>query len=490
MSGLPRRLRRRLSRRWRSVSFRSGLAAAVVVGTVTALALVALLSLGFLLFVVTDGLTQTNIIDRAEDQLLLGVAPDELRLPLPDAGNVPGPQGLGSHTFWAVLEGDTIVHSAGEVELSVIDAPYNNEAFGVEISVEGAPAETDFGLKSLSDGGWFFAEREVVVADGTRYRVVSAVNGTFTLGSFLRDSLVGLVPVVLIVMTVAGVITSFFTRRALRRVERIRAEVEQITQQSLNRRVPTADAADGIDKLGHTMNDMLERLEASSAQQNQFLADASHELRSPVAGLLAQLEVAAAYPDKVDAATLVPKLRDQAGRLQLLVEDLLFLGRDDVEGQQQVGSPATVDVDALLAAEQVHQRLIHPEVPIEVISTCGAHVSAASRDLERAVRNLVDNAVRHCEQQVTLWTSVADSAVTIHVADDGPGVAAEDAARIFDRFVRLDEARSRDAGGAGLGLAIAKEIATRSGGSLILLADDSPGATFQLTLPLARPTDR
>lgn len=477
-------MRSRISRRWRSVSFRSGLWSALSVGVVSVMAIFVLLLLIFALFVVTDGISQTALLDRAEDQLSLGVEPDDLDLPLFGSIGLDDRAPSGDRAFWAVLEDDVIVGEGGEAVRPVIDAEFTDPGFLVEFEPSDDLSDIA-GLKDADGEEWFLVERAVAGPDGDEYRVVAASNGVFSLLGFARASLPVTVPVVLVLMAVAMVVTSYLMRRALRRVERMRAEVELISQESLDRRVPLVDADDGIDKLAITMNDMLERLQQSSAQQQQFLADASHELRSPVAGLLAQLEVAAAYPDRVDSAVLLPKLRGEAERLQFLVNDLLFLSRADAgEGDGVVEAGPRVAVDELLDDEVEHQRLLDPDVDVSVIARSGAAVLGSRRDLERAIRNLVDNAVRHATTTVEIGSESGGDNLVIFVSDDGQGVPDEQAEHIFDRFIRLDEARSRDSGGSGLGLAITREIARRHGGDAILAESDS-GSRFELGLPVS-----
>lgn len=477
-------LRDRMGRRWRSVSFRSGLLSALSVGVVSLLAFFMLTVLIFILFVLTGAVAETGLVDRAEDQLLLGVEPADLDLESTWDGP-RGRRGDGNDAFWVVLaDSDQILNSDGDVDRAVIEADFSDRDIAVELDVPERPNEM-VGIKTVDDQDWFYFERQVTVPEGTTYRVIAASDGTFSLWRFARSSFPVTIPILLALMGVAMLVTSWLTRRALRRVEHMRAEVELITQQSLDRRVPVVNASDGIEKLAHTMNDMLERLESSTAQQNQFLADASHELRSPVAGLLAQLEVATTYPDKVDTETLLPKLRDQARRLQLLVDDLLFLSRSEVDSGPADDGFTVVGVDGLIAAEVAHQKDIDETVNIVAGDPSGAQVSGNPRDLERALRNLADNAVRHSRSEVRIDARVVGSDVVIRVIDDGPGVAADDAERIFKRFVRLDEARTRDAGGSGLGLAIASEIADNHQGTIQLVASSSPGATFELTLPNA-----
>jgi signal transduction histidine kinase len=474
--------RNRIVRRWRSVSFRSGLWSALAVGIVASLAFLVVMLLVFVLFVLAGGAERVSLVDRAQDQLELGVAPQDLDLEQTLFVDDEGPNGPDSESFWVVLSDGVAANSEGDVIQAVIDAEFSDSDFTFDAG-RNQPGDV-VGLKRIDSQDWFYVERDVQVPDGPAYQVVAAFEGTFSLWAFAKSSFPVTIPILLILMGVAMSVTSWLTRRALRRVERMRAEVEQITQQSLNRRVPVVNASDDIEKLGHTMNDMLGRLEASSAQQTQFLADASHELRSPVAGLLAQLDVATLYPDKVDTTALLPKLRNEAQRLQLLVDDLLFLSRSEARaGSLADGDFTVVDVDHLIGAEVAHQKNIDETVGIVVGNPSGAQVNGNPRDLERALRNLVGNAVRHCHSEVRLGSRLDGHNVVISVSDDGPGVAGEDAERIFTRFVRLDEARTRDAGGSGLGLAIAEEIAQNHGGSISLVKSPTAGATFELALP-------
>jgi len=482
-------IRSRLGRRWRSVSFRSGLLAALSVGIVALLAFFMLTVLVFVLFSVTGAVAETSRVDRAEDQLLLGVDPADLNLEstFDDAGR---PRGEGSNAFWAVLSGDEILNSDGAVDRRLLDAPFTANDVTIEIDAPRRPDDL-VGIKAVGGQEWFYLERTIVAPDGSTYRIVTAYDGTFSLWRFARSSFPVTIPFLVVLMGVAMAVSSWLTRRALRRVEDMRAEVELITQQSLDRRVPTVNASDGIEKLAHTMNDMLGRLESSAAQQTQFLADASHELRSPVAGLLAQLDVATAYPERVDAETLLPKLQREAQRLQALVDDLLFLSRSEaMSGSTAAGSGsglADVDIDELIAAEVASQRDKADGVELVAGAPVGVEVRGLPMDLARALRNLLDNAVRHAEREVRVGARVVDGNVVVQVADDGPGIAAEDAERVFQRFVRLDDARTRDAGGAGLGLALAAEIVSKHQGHLGLVPSVIGGATFELTLPLADP---
>ena len=231
------------------------------------------------------------------------------------------------------------------------------------------------------------------------------------------------------------------------------------------------------------MNAMLDRLEDAAGRQRRFVADASHELQSPLASFRAQLEVSAAHSNDTDWRQTSAALLADSQRMERLVRDLLFLARSD-----EHASPLPrdlVDLDDVVLEEV---RRLRPATGVGV-RLVTENVSAApvpgSRDhLVRLVRNLLENAVRHAVAEVRVELGVTDDVVRLVVSDDGPGVPADDRDRIFDRFIRLDEGRSRGAGGTGLGLAIAAEIARHHGGG-VALADSPAGARFVVTLPAA-----
>ncbi|MER7571044.1 HAMP domain-containing sensor histidine kinase [Streptomyces sp. NPDC126514] len=274
-------------------------------------------------------------------------------------------------------------------------------------------------------------------------------------------------------LAVVGSVTWLVTRRALRPVEGIRREMAEITaSEDLSRRVPEPATHDEVARLARTTNETLSALETSVERQRRFVADASHELRSPIASLRTQLEVAAAHPELLDLDGAV----EDTVRLQRLAADLLLLARLDA-GERPVG--ARVDL-AALAGEEAEGRagvMVRADGPVEVTGSRG--------QLGRVLANLLDNAARHARAAVTVTVRREGDRAVLQVADDGDGVAVADRERIFERFVRLDEARSRDDGGAGLGLAIARDVAERHGGTLTVGDAPTGGALFELRLPLA-----
>lgn len=274
--------------------------------------------------------------------------------------------------------------------------------------------------------------------------------------------------------------TWLVTGRALRPVTRIRAEVEGITTERLDRRVPVPESDDEIAALATTMNGMLDRLDAGAQAQRRFVSDASHELRSPLATIRQHAELAQAHPATTSIGELADVVSEEGLRLQGIVESLLLLARLD-EGVDQHAE--AIDLDDLALAEA--KRLRARGIEVDGAGISAARVSGDPRLVGQLLRNLADNAARHARGRVAIGVTSTGAHAFITVEDDGSGVPAHERERIFERFVRLDEARSRDAGGSGLGLAIVRGIATAESGSVIVDESRWGGARFVVTLPLA-----
>ncbi|MFD7228497.1 ATP-binding protein [Streptomyces sp. NPDC059881] len=337
-------------------------------------------------------------------------------------------------------------------------------------TVDGKTAEYRFAAVRATDS----AGDTVTVYAGVPLTTEQRAVGT------VRDAMLIGLPVLLLVV---GGVTWLVTRRALRPVEGIRAEMAAITaSEDLSRRVPEPDSRDEVARLARTTNETLAALEASVERQRRFVADASHELRSPIASLRTQLEVGAAHPDLLD----VPGAVADTVRLQQLAADLLLLARLDA-GER----PGRARFDAVaMVHEEVARRGAADRLPVDVNVTVAADeavdVVGSRGQLARVLGNLLDNAQRHAsgEVSVTVRREGAER-IVLAVADDGPGVPEAERERIFERFVRLDAARTRDAGGAGLGLAIARDVAHRHGGTLTVSGAPGGGALFELRLPTA-----
>ncbi|MFF0267060.1 sensor histidine kinase [Kribbella sp. NPDC004536] len=282
-----------------------------------------------------------------------------------------------------------------------------------------------------------------------------------------------------LMMVIVGAVTWVVTGRVLAPVTAMRREADEITATELHRRVPETRKGE-IGSLAGTMNRMLDRLQRSHEAQQQFVADAAHELRSPIAGIRQHAEVALAHPSRTTVPELAATVLAEDLRMQHLVDDLLWLGRAGEEHSGLVQLP--VDLDDLLLAEARRLR----SATNLVVTTQGVSAGQVLGDeaaLTRMIENLTNNAARHADSEITLGLAESAGTVVLTVADDGPGIPPADRDRVFDRFVRLDAARSRDTGGAGLGLAIVADIARRHGGTVGLVGS----STFEVRLPNLSP---
>jgi signal transduction histidine kinase len=270
--------------------------------------------------------------------------------------------------------------------------------------------------------------------------------------------------------------------RALRPVERLRQEVETIGGADLSRRVAEPAVPEELGRLAHTMNAMLERVQAAAERQRRFVDDASHELRSPLARIRAELEVDRAHPRSADPTRTADTLLAETATMQRLVDDLLLLARADAPARAE--RPRPVDLDRLV--EEAAARRRSRGAVVDTGGVRPVQVLGQGAELDRAVGNLLDNAVRHAAARTVVTLAEATGAAVLTVADDGPGIPEADRERVFERFVRLDAARSAG-DGVGLGLAIARDVAERHGGALAV-APSTAGARFVLTLPALPPT--
>ncbi|MGR6912780.1 sensor histidine kinase [[Actinomadura] parvosata] len=283
-----------------------------------------------------------------------------------------------------------------------------------------------------------------------------------------------------LVLVIVALLTWAAVSHALRPVERVRAELAEITGRDLSRRVPVPPTGDEIADLAATTNHTLDRLERSAETQRRFVADASHELRSPISALRAQLEMAASYPDETDWPATGTRALAAADRLTGIIDELLMLAKLDAGALTQ---RRVVDLRAV-AEEQLRHREGSP-VPILLRARAAAPVLGSPVQLDRLLTNLLDNATRHALSRIEVEVTVREEQVVVTVTDDGDGIAPQDRERVFERFTRLESARAKDKSGSGLGLPLSREIATAHGGTLTV-ADHAPGARFVAVLPLHR----
>jgi signal transduction histidine kinase len=390
-----------------------------------------------------DDIAHTNQVqlDRVASQLARGVAPDALDVPTGGPGGNPAIRVTGP---------------GGQP----IDVP----ALG--------PGRPDF---PSGHNPIVRAQRVVRTARGTITLVAerSLAEVDRSVDSVTRVLVIG-VP---ILIGLVAALTWWLTGRALRPVEAIRAETTAITGSTIHRRVPEPETDDEIGRLARTMNSMLDRLEDASLRQRRFVSDASHELRSPVAAIRAQLEVALRKSD-ADWPTVAAKVLAEDERLEDAVGELLELAR------AEEGAPleaVDVDLDEIVLDETRRGY----RVPIDTSHVSAGRVRGRTAQLGRAVRNLLDNAARHAQGRVAVTLARDDGNVVLVVDDDGPGVPVAERDRIFERFTRLDESRARDAGGVGLGLSMVRAIVERHAGTVSVGDAPGGGARFVVRLPAA-----
>ncbi|GAA2110483.1 sensor histidine kinase [Actinomadura alba] len=264
--------------------------------------------------------------------------------------------------------------------------------------------------------------------------------------------------------------------RTLAPVDAIRSEFAEITATGLGRRVPVPKNRDEIRSLAETVNDTLDRLESAYEQLRRFTSDASHDLRSPITAMRAQLEEALMYPEDRDWPQTTRAVLEGVDRLQAVVTDLLTLARLDAGEPPR---PVSADLAELVAAE-----LDRYPRKVEIVRALsgGVVVECDRLRLGRLLANLLDNAERHAKSRITATVLAERGTAVLEVLDDGDGVPADMRDVVFQRFARLEASRNRDCGGTGLGLAIARQIAEAHGGTLTI-EESERGARFVLRLP-------
>ena len=333
---------------------------------------------------------------------------------------------------------------------------------------------TDMGAPTWKTGSGYVVAGEQVKAQGKTVTIQgrSSLAPTRQAIATLWHLLLPGVPALLLLV---ALLTWMAVGRALKPVSAIRGKLADITAHDLHQRVPEPDSRDEIAALARTVNATLDRLQTAVEQHKRFVADAAHELRSPLAILRTRLELTA---HRTEAP--VPAALTDVDRIQTLTTDLLLLARLDA-GEP----PRDQEVDlGQVAAEEAAQIRPRPHVTVAMDIATDVLIRGSGDQLRRLVANLVDNAVHHATTTVTVRVTADDSRAVLEVTDDGPGIPREHREIVFDRFTRLDEARDRDRGGSGLGLAIARDIAVAHGGTLSVATTPEPGACLRAVLPV------
>lgn len=457
-----------MRRRFRTagVRFRTTLFATAVVAAVLAAGLAGLLLLARSSF---EASVEKAAVARAESIASLA-AGGALGPDLPTGDDIYATQLVGA-------EGDVQLSSAGFAGFEAL----SDERPG--------PGVTNvYRDRALSDDleerlGYDVEGPTLVVARGTE---TAAGPATVLVAASLdtEDSLDALIdiltPTYPAVLLLVAAVTWWVTGRALRPVEAMRVEADLISHSDLHRRLPVPESEDEVRRLAETMNEMLERLEVAAEEHYRFVADASHELKSPVAAIRTMVEVARTNPAAVDFDTLLDDLLHEDLRLEMLVGDLLTLARADERGLTLRAEE--VDLDDLVR-EEVALVGGRGDVPIDATQVRPVRVNADPDRVRQLLRNLLDNSLRHARSGVWVETARSAGEVVMRVSNDGDPIPTEERGRIFDRFVRLDAGRARDDGGTGLGLSVVQAIAAAHGGTVAAVDPRHEGATFEVRLP-------
>ncbi len=390
-----------------------------------------------------------------------------------EAGNLPGTlAGSGLEIVQVLDEQGRVVSASQNADrLTALLRPDEvRQAVKDPVHVSGSRVAIDSELR-------VWAQR--VTAGGQQFTVVVAEPDEELVSSdaLLRRVLLIGFPLLLLVL---GLIAWRVIGAAMRPVEELRSAAERISGSGRGDRLPVPPSEDEVHALAVTLNSMLDRLDRARERETSFVGDAAHELRSPLASMRMEIDVARRLGE---GGSLADELDEDLRRLDTLVDDLLTLARLDAPGGRLVTAgrvpvrPALHRVAAACRSSRASVRVLPGE---EVAVTMG------EGELDRILANVVGNATRHA-RRVDLSVARREGRGVITVVDDGPGIPSADRERVFERFTRLDEARDRDSGGAGLGLAIVKELVRVRGGELRLGDADGGGLRVDVELPEAAP---
>ena len=477
-------------------------------------ALVATLLLVVTLALVGSGLAthatlRGYLLDRVDEQLR-GVAP--VLAGSTGLGETPtrsrGPQGRGPLPSEFVVQ---VVDESGQVVLGPTSNLVDDEPLPLLPSDPAAEdAEDTFTVGAVSgDGRWRVRSVPVTLADGSSGTLMVAQSLDDVEG--ILDRLVLLLLVIgVVTLAVVGAVGYLLVRGSLRPLQDVERTAAAIAAGDLSERVPEADERTEVGQLAAALNVMLGRVESAFAEREageqaartseermrRFVADASHELRTPLTTIrgFAELYRQGAVSDDDGVRRVVGRIESEAQRMGLLVEDLLLLARLD---QQRPLASEPVDLLDLATEAVESARAVQPDRPVvlEVGSLDGLPVVVGDAPrLRQVLDNLLGNALRHTPEDTRVTVSVstrsgdggAPARVAVEVADEGPGMDADHARRVFERFYRADESRNRTDGGTGLGLAIASSLVQAHGGTLGVDTAPGRGARFRVDLPAER----
>jgi signal transduction histidine kinase len=465
-------------------SGRLGLRARLTLLATGIVAITLAVAAGLLLIVVRHSVLQS--LDESARQQAKDVAA------LARSGRLPDPIPIGAGTAGVQIvdsAGRVTAVSAGADRLTAIIGPadvHRVRVGGVRV-IDGARLGTPDSLRVVGYPSGTDPSATVLVA-------VSEAEATGSVRALAVATVVG-APLLLAAF---ALVCWVLVGRSLQPVSRLRAGAEEIAAAGSadGRRLPVPEAQDEVRRLAVTLNGMLERLESAGAAQRAFVADAAHELRSPLAAIRTQLEVARHHPDSEPWDQTAEGVLADTERLSRLVDDLLLLARADDATTRQSTTGGPVDLRAAVAQVVALPWRVPVTLEPEGVAAEGLTpfplptptIAADDDAVTRILVNLVDNAARHARTTVLLAVRAGGGRVAVTVTDDGPGIPEADRERAFERFTRLDEARSRDDGGTGLGLAIVRRLVSSTRGEVHLdAAPAGHGTTAVVSWPQLEP---
>lgn len=362
-------------------------------------------------------------------------------------------------------EGAEVLSQVGEVD---------EEAMGVARDVWSATNQDDLAviLSFDDDDGEEVFVSGAACVDRARCDTAVVARRAEPLIGFLLGRIGWLIGLPILVAGLAVAVARWMVGRSLRPVEAMRAEAAAITANELDRRIPAPGTGDELEQLAATLNATLGRLQASSQATERFAADAAHELRSPLTGIRAAVELRAGGDELLTDAI------DELDRANRLIDDLLLLARSEASP----AASAEVDLDDLIRHDVATARTAFPAVTFET-ELVPARLRGDPDRLRRVIANLTENAADHCRHRVSVTLAGDGPSWRLLIDDDGPGIPEADRQRVFERFARVDESRTRSTGGSGLGLALVAEIVGDHGGTVTVTASPLGGARLEVVLP-------
>ena len=379
-----------------------------------------------------------------------------------------------------------IIDSSGAIVVKSDSLLQVNENLPAPASLTAAAllGKATFETMKSSDGRVRILSTPLYVQDQTLVlEVAQSLKLMDTTMSRLRLSMIGGVVLAVLLVAVTGAVTVTRALQPVQRISRIAREIEDSAD--LSRRVGQTRTADEIGQLATTFDHMIEHLQTVFESQKKFIADASHELRSPLTVIRGNLDLIRKHPDQANVAESLKAIESETGRMSKIVADLLLLAEVEAGGEAKKGP---VRLAEAVKEEVSRAKSLAPNRKIEIARAEDVSIEGDAQRVRQMLGNLIDNAVKHTPDGTAVSVALYrdGECARLDVSDNGPGIPAEHLPYLFDRFYRVDKARSRSMGSHGLGLAIVKGIVDQHGGTVSVASEAGRGTTFSVRLKATR----